>query len=69
MRVMQLPKQCCSATWVVACSKAVIYELDHFQLVWDVVRVMGAFDEGLLRSLSIDRLPSSEVVGEEARWK
>jgi hypothetical protein len=47
----------------------IIYRLDHFQLVLDAVRVIDEFDDGLLLSLSIERLPSSELVGEEARWK
>lgn len=44
------------------------YRLDHFQLWFDVVRVMRAPEEDL-RSLSRDCLPSSEPVGDEARWK
>lgn len=46
--------------------RVVIYRLPHFQLVFGVVRI-AALGEG--RSLSMDRLPSSELVGEEARWK
>lgn len=38
----------------------------------DVVLAMGEPDDGeeeMPRSLSMERLPSSEAVGDEARWK
>jgi hypothetical protein len=45
-----------------------VYRVPHFQLEFDEVRVMEGAEESL-RSLSMERLPLSEPVGEEARWK
>lgn len=42
--------------------------MPHFQLELEEVRVMEGAEESL-RSLSMERLPLSEPVGEEARWK
>lgn len=41
--------------------------MPHFQLELDEVRAMEGAES--LRSLSMERLPLSEPVGEEARWK
>lgn len=49
-------------------SRLKIYRVPHFQLELDEVRVMEGAEESL-RSLSMERLPLSEPVGEEARWK
>lgn len=45
-----------------------VYRLPHFQLEFEVVRVSEE-GGGLLRSPSIERLPSSEPTGDPARWK
>lgn len=53
---------------VAVLEQARAYRVPHFQLELEEVRVMEGAEESL-RSLSMERLPLSEPVGEEARWK